>query len=217
MSQADVTGRRDRHKVKTLTGGDIELLHRQEAEFFNEAKKKYTAEYEFTAANDMRMVDRLLLLEVQMFRAQWMLAAGMDYDSVDLDMKEETELRRTVKEASTQIGEIQRDLGLTKAQRDKATHDSVGAYIIELKQRAKLHGVKREKELGKAIELCKELFAHTAAYKRSNEHERRKMGFETAEDLVDWVLTYMRPEFNLVDEHFRQQGPDAQKFWVRGL
>lgn len=214
MSETSIGNRKPRHKVKTSTGETLELLHRQEAAFYNEARDKYNAEYEFTAANDYRALDRLLLLEVQMFRAQWQLAAGMDYDAVDLDAKEEVVLRRAIKECGTQIAEVQRDLGLTKAQRDKASHDSVGAYIIELKQRAKLHGVKREKELGKAIELCKELFALCGAYSRSNEHERRKIGFESGDEIVEWVLAYMKPEFDLVDEHFRQ---NSQKFWVRSL
>jgi len=214
LSQTTVTGQRPRHKVRTITGGEISLLHRQEKTFYDEAKTKYLSEYLFTQANDFRTLDRLLLLEVQNFRAQWMLAAGMDYDGVDLDAKEEVELRRTVKDVGAQINEIQTALGLTKAQRDKQTHDSVGGYIMTLKNAAKAHGIKREKELGKAIELTKELFAICGRYRRSNEEERRKAGIESAEDIVDWISEYMKPEFDAVDAYFREH---EQKFWVRDL
>lgn len=214
MSQASVGTRRPRHKVTTVTGQEIELLHQREKTFYETARDKYTAEFSFTIASDLRALDRLLLLETQMYRTQWYLAAGMDYDAVDLDPKDEVALQRTVKEVVNQIGEIQRDLGLTKAQRDKDSHESVGAYLVDLKIRAKEHGVKREKELGKALELVHELFGLCGAYQRSNDHERKKMGFDSADDLIEWVTGYMQPEFKQIDDYFRE---NQQKFWVRKL
>lgn len=206
--------RRARFKVITVTGVEISLLHRQEKAIYERAQQKYQDEYTFTAANDLRALERLLLLEIQMHRAQWYMAAGMDYDGVDLDAKEESDLRRTIKDVGAQLAEAQKDLGLTKAQRDKQDVDSVGGYIVALKQRAKAHGVRREKQLGRAIELSKELFSLAGAYQRSNENERRKLGIESADDIVTWILEYMKPEFDAVDEHFRQH---EQRFWVREL
>lgn len=214
MVDATVTTRAARHKVTSLTGQEIQLLSPIEKTYYAEARDKYLAEFTFTVASDLRSLDRLLLLEVQMYRAQWYLAAHSDYQGVDLDPAEEVSLRRTVKEAASQIQEIQKDLGLVKSLRDKEAADSVGAYITQLKIAAKAHGVKRQKELGKALELTHELFALCGAYQRSNEHERRKLGFESADDIIEWVMTYMREEFLAVDEHFRE---NDQKFWVRKL
>ena len=149
-----------------------------------------------------------------MYRAQWWLSAGCDYQYVDLEPAEEVSCRRTVKECAAQIQEIQKDLGLTKAVRDKDAADSVGAYITKLKLAAKQHGIKRERELGRALELTHELFALCGAYQRSNENERRKLGFESADDIVEWVMTYMAAEFNAIDEYFREH---EQRFWVREL
>lgn len=214
MSQASISTRRARFKVKTVTGQEIELLHQREQKFYEEARDKYLSEFSFTIASDLRALDRLLLLETQMYRAQWYLAAGMDYDAVDLDPKDEVALQRNVKEMVSQIAEIQKDLGLNKAHRDKEQNESVGAYLQQLKIRAKEHGVRREKELGRALELTHELFALCGAYQRANENERKKMGLETGDNIVEWVMTYMAPEFNAIDEHFRA---NQQKFWVRNL
>ncbi len=214
MANAPVVTRSPRFKVKNLTGQEIQLLSAIEKNFYIEARDKYLSEFKFTVASDLRALDRLLLLEVQMYRAQWYLSAGCDYQYVDLDPAEEVAARRTVKEASAQIQEIQKDLGLIKSQRDKDAADSVGAYLEKLRLAAKAHGVKREKELGKALELSHELFALCGAYQRSNENERRKLGFESADDIVAWVMDYMRPEFNAVDEYFRTH---EQRFWVRSL
>lgn len=209
-----ITERPVRHTVTTVTGSSIDLLHEREAKFYNEARDKYLAEFKFTVASDFRSLDRLLLLEVQMYRCQWQLSARMDYDGVDLDAGDEVALRRAIKELGSQIAEAQKDLGLTKVQRDKASEDSVGAYLVKLKLAAKEHGVKREREVARAIELSKELFSLCGAYRRSNEHERRKLGFETAEEIVTWVLEYMKPEFDEIDAKYRA---GQQKFWLRSI
>jgi len=214
MSTTVITTQRARHEVQTLNGETIQVLHVNEKRFYEKARDRYLSEYQFTMANDLRTLDRLLLLEVQMHRYQWYLAAGMDYDAVDLDSKEEAELRKSVKELTAQINETQASLGLTKAQRDKQTVDSVGGYLTQLRQAAKAHGVMREKQLGKALELTKELFALVGAYRRSNETERRKLGFDGPEDILDWVWDYMKPEFDAVDEHFRKH---EARFYRRQL
>lgn len=213
-SNVSIGTRASRHKVKNLTGQEIQLLSKVEKSYYEEARDKYLSEFTFTVASDLRSLDRLLLLEIQMYRAQWYLAAHSDYEGVDLEPAEEVSLRRTVKEAAAQIQEVQKDLGLVKAQRDKDQADSVGAYITQLKLAAKQHGVKRERELGRALELTHELFSLCGAYQRANENERRKLGFDSADDIVEWVMGYMREEFNAVDEHFRA---NEQRFWVRDM
>lgn len=214
MSTSSVAERPTRHKVTTLNGEEIELLHINEKRFYEKARDRYLDEYSFTMANDLRTLDRLLMLEVQMHRYQWFLMAGMDYEAIDLEPKEEVEYRKAVKELTAQINETQSSLGLTKAQRDRQTVDSVGGYITQLQQAAKHHGVKREKELGRAIELTKELFALCGAFTRSNEAERRKLGFDGPEDIIKWVLEYMKPEFDEIDQHFRA---NHQRFYIRQL
>lgn len=202
---------RTRVKVKSVTGHEVELVHQREKEFYETARDRYQSEFSFTMHNDLRALDRLLLLETQMHRAQWQLAAGIDYDGVDLDAGDEVSLRRAVKETAPQIQEIQKDLGLTKAQREN-DGDTVAGYIQKLRVRAKEHGVRREKQLGRAMELFNEAMAIAGAYKRSNQNERRKLGFETAEDVVDWFLEVAKPRYEEIDDYFREH---QQKFWIR--
>ena len=208
-----ITSSPQRHTVKTVTSGDISVLHKDEVVFYETARDKYLAEFTFTSESDKRALDRLLLLELEVHRAQRHLAADQDYTGHDLSPTERTALRRVLKEATAQISEIQKDLALTKAQREKGV-DDLGEYLKMLKTAAKEQGIKRERELDRGITLCKELFALVGAFKRSNELERRKLGVESADDIVEWVWEYMRPEFDAVDEHFRQ---NKVKLWVRKL
>lgn len=205
---------RTAHKVTSISGQALDLQTADEKRYYETARDKYLAENKFTAASDFRALDRLLLLEVQTQRWQWQLAAGVDYDLNFLDPREEAALQKSLKETSSMISSIQIDLGLTKNQRDKQQSDSVGAYLVDLKQRAKELGVMREKQLGKAIELTKELFNLVGAYQRSNDAERKKLGFESPDDILEWVSEVMKPQFDEVDEHFRN---NQQKFWVRKL
>lgn len=205
---------RQNHTVKTISGQQLSLQTKTEQTFYVEARDRYLADNQFTAASDMRALDRLLLLEVQVFRWQWQLAAGVNYELDFLEPRDEAALQKALKETGPMISALQNDLGLTKSQRDKDKHDSIGAYIAQLKVAAKAHGVNREKQLGKAIELTKELFNVAGAYKRSNAAERKKLGFESAEDVVDWVLEVYKPQFDEVDAHFRA---NEQRFFLRRL
>lgn len=201
--------------MKTISGHEIDLLHQREKKFFESARDKYLAENVFTAASDMRALDRLLLFEVQVYRWQWQLACGMDYDGVDLDPAELVVLQRSIKDTENLISQLQNDLTLTKAQRDKSqSAESVADYIKNLQIRAKEHGIKRDAEIGKSIELLNECVSVAGAFKRSNEAERRKLGFESAEDVIDWILEVMDPQFRDIDAKYRA---GQQKFWVRSL
>jgi len=205
---------RQQWPVTTVTGHELEVQSEKEQKYYNEARDRYLAENVFTAASDLRGLERLLLMEVQMFRWQWQLAAGVDYNLDFLTAQQESALQKALKESAPMISQLQNDLGLTKAQRDNNSHESVQGYLANLKTAAKAFGVMREKQLGRAIELTKELFNVAGAYKRANESERKKLGFESAEDVIDWVLEVMKPQFDEVDAYFREH---EQKFFLRKL
>lgn len=215
MSDINITTRsRKRVEVQTLSEDTVSLIHEREQSLYVKARDKYLAEFTFTEANDLRSLDRLLLLEVQNFRWQWFLAANSDYWGTDLTPQEESTLHKAVKDIQSQISDIQRDLGLTKSQRDKDSEDSVDGYLKKLRLAAREHGVRREKQLGRAIELVNELVAVVGAFERASEHERRKLGFETSDDIIQWISEYLAPEFDAIDQYFRKH---QQRFWVRDL
>lgn len=200
--------------VTTLAGNALELQTEIEAKFYNEAKERYLSENTFTVASDLRALDRLIFFETLVYRWTYALASGITSDGDYLNAGQSDQLRKNLKETAPMIAQIQNDLGLTKSQRQQEQAESIGAYIKQLKIAAKQHGVRREKQLGKAIELTKELFSLCGTYQRSNEAERLKLGFESADDIVEWVMGHMKPEFDAVDEHFRAH---QQRFWIRDL
>jgi hypothetical protein len=78
-----ITKRPVRREVKTVAGSEIELLHEREVAFYESARDRYLADFKFGLASDLRSLDRLLLLETQMYRCQWQLSAVTDYQGID--------------------------------------------------------------------------------------------------------------------------------------
>lgn len=201
-------------RVKMLSGETIEVQGDGERDFWNNQQKKYMAENTFTNTSDLQDLDRLLFLELLVHRATRWLSAGTNYYGEMLAPSEEADCRKLIKDTSPMISTIKNDLSLTKTQRDREQYESVGTYIIKLKARAREHGVKREKELTKALCLLKELFSVVSTYDRADQFERVKLGLESPEDILEWVRTYAMPEFNRIDEYFRDHD---QRYWVRDL
>jgi hypothetical protein len=196
-------------EVVTPAGQTIRVLGDIEKDFYVGKAKHYTDENEFTHASDLLDLDRLLFYELTIFRVTYWLAQGVDYDGFSIDP---VKLQRNLRETADQLSKVKTDLGLTKSARDKAQAEDVGTYIQELKQRAREFGVHRENQLGKGIELCKQLFSIVGAFERADAIERAKLGFEDEAAIIEWISQTMKPEFDAVDDYFRT---NHQKYWVR--
>jgi hypothetical protein len=199
-------------RVELCSGEDLQVQTDVEQRWFNQTKEKYLSETRFTDTTDLQDMDRLLCLELLMFRWNQHLAAGRDYfnNLVDDDL-----LRKQVKEQSEAITKLKMSLSLDKRSRDAALNEgNFAAWFSDVKRRAKLFGIHRENQLNKALALMNELSGIVGAYDRSDLEERKKIGFETAEDILNWVRDSMLPDFRAVDEHFVE---NEQKMWKRDL
>lgn len=201
-------------QVTQLNGHAMEVRTATEADFYTSQQGKYVSQNAFTAVSDLTDLDRLMMLELQMFRLTMWLGSGVDYDNRPLSQQAQIELRRQMKVVSDLISTVKSELGLSRSAREKAEFESAGAYIVQLRQRAKEQGVKREKELFAALTLIHELIGLLGVYDRANETERVKLGLEGPDDILEWIRVKLIPEFNAVDEYFREH---QQRYWVGTL
>lgn len=197
-------------QVTTPSGQTIGVLGDPERVFYEGQAGRYKAENKFTNTSDLLDLDRLVFLELLIYRATSWLGSGFNYDGMQLTDRSEVEARKALKENSALISQIKNDLGLTRTQREKAQFSDVGTYIAMLKTRAKEFGVHREKQVAKGITLCHQLFAIVGAFDRSDDIEKTKIGFESEVEIVEWIREIMRPEFDRVDAHFINH---AQRYW----
>lgn len=199
--------------VQQLNGQQLEVLSQEEADFYAKQVADYQRAFTFTNVSDLNDLDRLLADELQAFRIQRMLASGRDPDGTLLPTGMLESLRTAMRGLAKDIITNKNALGMSVTARNK-DQSSVGTYLNELRIRAKEQGVKRERQLDRALVLMNELKSLVSTYDRSNDTEKDRLGLQNEADIVKWVRDYMIPEFDDVDAHFRQH---QQRLWVGRL
>jgi hypothetical protein len=201
-----------RVEVSMVSGEVVRVLGDVEARWFNATRDSYLEQLHFTETTDLRDLDRLLVLELMVFRWTQQLAAGQDYIGMEID---EEKIRKNIKEYSEAVTKIKESMGLNKKARDDAANSGdFATWLADLKTRAKAFGIHREHQLSKALVLINECLSIVTAFDRADEEERHKLGFETEKDIVDWIRSTMALEYRAVDEHFRDTD---QRYWVRHI
>jgi hypothetical protein len=193
-----------------VSGQMLEVMDDSEAKWWNQSRDRYQAQTRFTENTDLQDLDRLLILELLIYRWSQFLAMGHDYEGFTI---EEEKLRRSMREYSDQISKLKASMGLTKQVRDAAAAEGdFSQWISDLKIRAKAFGIHRESQLTKALVLVNELSGIVGTYDRADHEERAKTGFTSEADIVAWVRHTMIPEYKALDEHFRST---QQTYWIR--
>lgn len=195
--------------VNTLTGGTIEVMGQAEADRYAQAQAAYTTGIQFTEHSDKEDLERILFMELMSYRWGRWLMSGKEYDGTIVT--NEGELRRWINDYATQITKIKESLMLDKKGRETNAAQTFAERWQKLSQHARDFGIMREAQLGKALEIMNGLFSIIATYDRSDEEERRVLGFPNADSILQYIRE-SRPEFDAVDQHFRTH---QQKFWVR--
>jgi hypothetical protein len=196
--------------VRSVVGYQLPVQHRDEVDWYNTTRDAYTAETRFSERTDLADLDRLLVLELSIYRLSNHLASGYDYDDEEVDGER---LRRQLREMSDAVTKLKTAMGLTKSARDAAANDGdFATWLATLQQRARLFGIHREKQLTRALVLMNELAGIVGTYDRADTEERRRIGFETETGIVDWIRTVMVPEYTEIDTHFQH---NVQQYWTR--
>lgn len=198
------------YEVLLVSGETLRVQTEQEKRWFETTRDKYMSETRFTEQTDLQDLDRLLGLELLMFRWTQHLAAGLDYEG---NLADEEQLRRNIKDQTEALNKIKASMSLNKASRDDNA-ESVAAYLQTLREKAKVFGIHREKQLTTALALMNEIFAVVGTFARADAEERKKIGFEDEAAIVKWLTENVQPRYVEVDTHFQE---NDQRYWVRTL
>ena len=194
--------------VRMPSGAVFKVLTRSEVDYLDERVAKYTHEFAWTNPSDLQDVDRMLILELMVYRWGLFLSMSKDYFGDPID---EQALRRSLNDYSGELRQLKKSIGLDKVSRDKERgDDSVPAYLERLRQRAKEFGINRNKMMDKGLELSQQLIALYTLYENCDEQERHEQQCG-AEDILSWIRDVYIPEFQSVDEAFRK---NHQTYWI---
>lgn len=195
--------------VVTPTGGTIEVQGPAEEARYNEGLTAYTTNVAYTERSDLEDLERILYMELMVYRwGRWMMA-GKEYDGTIIT--NEGELRRWISDYTDKITKTKESLKLDRKGRENDQSATFQQRWERLAQHAQDFGIMREAQLGRALEIMQGLFGVVAAFDRSDEEERTKLGFPDADSIVQYMRE-SRPEFDAIDEYFRTHD---QRFWVR--
>ena len=195
--------------VVAPSGVSVTVMTEGERDLFEHAAAKYQQDNKLTNVTDLKDLDRILTMELMIHRwSSWVLRE-QDYfgSAVDLD-----KLQKSIVEASKELRQVKKSLGIDKASRDRDKGESLATFIENVRQRAKEFGYKRNEEAIKSITLFKELQALITFHDNCTEQERKENHCEL-EDIFRWIQTVAIPEFEAIDVAFRRE----QKYWVKEL
>lgn len=197
-------------EVTSPSGSRFTVLTPDEADYYTDKALRYQGQNKFTNISDLQDLDRVIAMETMCWRWGIWLSQECDYNGQAID---DESLKRALTDYSRELRLLKKTLGVDKTSRDKDKGESVAAYLENLRIRAKEFGIMREEQLTKAITLMKELEALMTLHDNCTEVERREEGIEV-EDILKWLREIAFPEFNAIDEHFRDKN---QRFWIRDM
>lgn len=197
--------------VRMVSGKTTHVMTAAEQEWWNESRDAYMAQTKFTEVTDMRDMDRLLAMELMVFRwTQWM-SAGLDYDG-DMIVSEK-DLQLQLKGYSDQITKIKASMVLSKDARDAAANEgNFARWFSDLKARARIFGIHREEQLQVALTLFNELAATVRVFLAADEEERGRTGLRTSDDVLRYINDDIIPRYVALDQYFQEH---EQRLWIK--
>lgn len=201
-------------EVQLPSGARQPVLTPGEQAYVQERLARYEDSLALTNISDQQDLDRVLIFELLIARIGAWLGSGLDYDGNAVD---ERVLNTQLNEHSRELRQLKKNLGIDRVARERQSGaGSVHERWSNILARAKAFSVMRNEQAAKAVDLANELMSLVGTHDRATDREREELHV-TSEDILDWVRTVFSVEFTEIDRVFRQDGPEAQKTWIRSL
>ena len=197
------------HPVDTPSGATLNLMAIEEQAYYAQRKTQYLTHNHFTNVSDLQDVDRLLTLEVMVYRWSVWLTRGFDYVMSRVD---EHALKTNIKEYSTEIRLLKQSLGLDKVTRERDKGESVGDYLENLKRRARQFGIHRNNQYEVSVTMMARLKTMVNTLDRCDAEEREELDL-SEESILEFIREQIIAPFDQIDEDFRKE----QKVWIKEL
>lgn len=139
-------------EVEPPGGGKLLLKNEEEVAYYNEMAKAYLEDYRLGRASEKLLLGALLAQAIAIYRAQIQLVGLVEirdnsgvpmgeYKEVVLSGADRSSLQKQIGEATKEIREIEKQLGIDKKSRDQGGAETTADYIIMLKRAGHRYGV----------------------------------------------------------------------------
>lgn len=197
------------------SGAGQPVMNAEEVAYLTERVRRYQEDNALANMADQQELDRVLVNELLCHRWSVWLGQGHDYAQGDID---EAVLTRDLGNYSVETRQLKKGLGMDKPARDRQKGEgSLPDYMQKLLIRAKAFGIMRNEQSARATELLMELIGIVTVYRNCGDDEERKEMRVLPEDIIQWIWEIARPEIEEIDRSFRQDGPNAQRMYIRSM
>lgn len=194
--------------VELPSGATYYTITHAEAEYLRERIERYMSDNHFMNVSDIQEIDRLITLETLSHRWTMWMSKGRNYYDEDINVKLHSDMAN---DASREIRQIKKSLGLDKPSRDKVRgDDSVAGLWDHLLRRAREFGYMRNEQYVQVITAFQRIKALVIFHDNCDEIERKENACE-----IDDIIQALREEltkFDKIDEAFRHT---TQTLWIR--
>jgi len=194
--------------VEGPSGSRYQVLNQFEADHYKSLSERYQEDNVLENVSDVQELDRILMMELMMYRWGLWLIQEKDYDDKRVNP---SELQKSISSYSKEIREIKKDLGMDKSTRDKDQGESLSGYIQNLLRRAEEFGISRNDQAVEAINTLMELRGYITLYRNSNDAERKEFHV-TLEEIIQWCEKSFE-KFDEIDAALREN----QKYWIHDI
>lgn len=209
--------------VELPAGGTMHLLSEEEVALFESAVNRYKEDYALTKLNDLSQVGAIVTQQIILFRAQQQLAGlepevkngvptGRYIAITDKKKDSMASLQKRIKEATEEIRNIEKSLGIDKKTREAGGQHTVANYLTIAKKAAHQFGVRIAERVKEYERVMKE-----------SEWKLRMLENADAEDLQYHDLTpekfceWLRKELANIAENDKKWAKTKGKVFVGKL
>jgi hypothetical protein len=197
--------------VVGASGAKYEVLTEEEKDIWNKSLAKYVEQFKFENVTDLHDLDRVIQGELLCHRWNSWLIRDADYDGRSIEEIAD-KLYKQKLDQEKEVRLLKEKMGLNRARRQDSESQAVHEYLATLLRRAKEFGVHRDEQIAKSITLLHEIFTQVGLYYRSDEEERSHLGV-TPLEIMKWINTEARTEYDAIDDAFRLN----QKLWIKDV
>lgn len=204
-------------EVSLPAGGKLVLHTQDEVDMWEQAAARYTKEYRLTKPNDLVLLGAILTQNLALFRCQQQIngmhpefdAAGLPtgrYVKIkDQKATDRSMAQKLIIEASKEIRELEKALGIDKKTREAGGAHNIADYISNLKKAAHQYGVHISKRM-KAYEDVVMEARWKIRLLRNGDAEDRQVHDISEGKIVDWLEEELKKLEDMDKEFAKEKG-----------
>lgn len=198
-------------EVEPPAGGKLILRSLEEVHLYDEMAENYKRDYRLVRQSELVLLGSILTQAMALYRAQQDMSgvvelkdkAGVptgEYQHVALKPTERAAIQKIVADATKEIRDTEKALGIDKKSRDAGNQESLASYVSTLKRAAHRMGVHIHKRVFKYEEFNNELRWRLRLL-RNGDDEDKKYHDISPEKICKWAENQLK-EIEEFDKEF---------------